>query len=334
MLTTEELERFPFELIRPDLERVEEAIREQGQSFDPAVQAYVSYVAGTSGKRIRPALSILAAGATGGVSDDQRKLGLVLELIHMATLVHDDIMDGAEIRRRQPTVNARWGNSLAVLLGDCLFAHALVLASEFEDNLVTRKIAHAANEVCMGEIIQTQRRQDLTLDRDTYYRIIRMKTAALFAVATELSAYLNGQSAEMCERMHSYGDQLGTAYQIYDDILDLVGSEASIGKTLGTDLSRGKLTLPMMNWLDRSTPAEKITLERWISGAEKVDAVSLSSFSGFQPAIEATVATAREILAEARANLLPLAGSEYTTALEQLTFYLDHRLQACLPAAE
>jgi len=152
---------FPFELIRSELTSVETAIREQAKAFDPAVEGYVSYVCDTNGKRIRPALSLLAGGTTGEMTPDHRKLGVILELIHVATLVHDDIMDNADIRRGIPTASSKWGNSLSVLLGDCLFSHALMLASEFDDPNINRMIARASNDVCTGEIIQTQRRFDL-----------------------------------------------------------------------------------------------------------------------------------------------------------------------------
>ena len=143
-------------------------------------------------------------------------------------------MDGADIRRDQPTVNAKWGNTLAVLLGDCLFAHALQLAAAFPNNAICRRIAHAAKDVCSGEIIQTQRRFDLNLTIDDYFQVIEMKTAALFAVATELGAFISEASPEVITAMKAYGLKLGTAYQIYDDCLDLAGSEEKAGKTLGT----------------------------------------------------------------------------------------------------
>jgi octaprenyl-diphosphate synthase len=323
-------EKFPFELVRPHLELVEESIRAQAQAFDPAVEGYVSYVTGTSGKRIRPALAVLAGGATGEAGEAQRKLGLVLELVHIATLVHDDIMDGADIRRGMPTASARWGASLSVLLGDCLFAHALVLASEFDDNSITRRIALASNEVCMGEILQTQRRFDLTMGRETYFKIIRMKTAALFAAATELSAALNGQSAEVQERLKAYGEKLGMAYQIYDDCLDLVGDEAIVGKTLGTDLQRGKLTLPLLNLIESASEAQRSKLNRMLLQEEPMDVSVLAGLADYQGAIESTVKTGCQLMAEAREDLMVLSGSEFTTALEGLTFFVEERLQSCV----
>ncbi len=263
--------RFPFDLVRPHLKQVEKAIREQVIAFDPAVEPYVSYVCGTSGKRIRPALSILVGGALTQPGEAQRKIGVILELIHMATLVHDDIIDGAETRRMVPTANAKWGNSLSVLLGDALFSHALALATEFDDITICRKVGKASREVCEGEIVQTQRRFDLSLTKADYFRIIEMKTGALFAAATGISAALSGASEEVETKLYNYGMRLGTVYQIYDDCLDLVGSEETVGKTLRTDLAKGKLTLPILNLLESATESQRTKLNKRIIDQQPLD---------------------------------------------------------------
>jgi octaprenyl-diphosphate synthase len=235
-----------FELINPHLYTVEERIRAQAKAFDPAVEGYISYICGAGGKRLRPALALLAAGATGKITPAHVDLAVILELIHIATLVHDDIIDGAELRRDQPSSNAKWGNSISVLLGDVLFAHALKLSTNFSNSDISRRIADAATEVCSGEIIQTQRRFDLKLTTADYYRIIEMKTAALFSAACELGAFISEASPTVIGALKSYGTKLGVAYQIYDDILDLAGDEEATGKTLGTDLKKGKFTLPIL----------------------------------------------------------------------------------------
>ena len=235
-----------FELINPHLYTVEERIRAQAKAFDPAVEGYVSYICSAGGKRIRPALALLAAGATGKITPAHVDLAVILELIHIATLVHDDIIDGAELRRDQPSANAKWGNSISVLLGDVLFAHALKLSTNFSNSEISRRIADAAAEVCSGEIIQTQRRFDLKLTTSDYYRIIEMKTAALFRAACELAAFISEASPAVIGSLKSFGTKIGVAYQVYDDILDLAGSEESSGKTLGTDLEKGKFTLPVL----------------------------------------------------------------------------------------
>lgn len=322
-------ERFPFELVRPQLERVEASIRDQIRAFDPAVEPYVSYVCNTSGKRIRPALSILVGGALGGVNDDHLKIGVILELIHMATLVHDDIIDGAVTRRMIPTSNAKWGAGLSVLLGDALFSHALALATEFNDITICRKVGRASREVCEGEIVQTQRRWDLTLTKADYFRIIEMKTGALFAAATGIAAALSGADAETEARLFDYGLKLGTAYQIYDDCLDLVGSEEDVGKTLRTDLEKGKLTLPILNLLESASESQRAKLTKRIIEQEPLDLPVLVGIAEYEGAIESAIDTAVDMLGTCRDHLTGLPGSEHVQALEQITFFLGALLQKC-----
>ena len=319
----------PFAFLRPDLDRVEARIREQATAFDPAVEPYVAYILNTSGKRIRPALTFLAGGATGEVTDDHHKLAVILELIHVATLVHDDIIDGAEIRRQAPTANAKWGNALSVLLGDCLFSHALMLSTEFDDSLIGRKVAISANEVCSGEIIQTQRRFDMKLTRDEYFDIIRKKTAALFGAAMELGARLNGQSPEVCASLLDFGLRIGTAYQVYDDCIDLIGDEQEYGKTLRTDLHKGKLTLPILNLLGSATERQREKLHKLLLQREPIDLPALASIADYVGAIESAIDTGQELVAEARKLLLILPASEHRAALGGIADFLDLLLQGC-----
>jgi len=322
-------DRFPFELVRPQLEHVEAAIRDQVRAFDPAVEPYVAYVCNTSGKRIRPALSILVGGALGGLGEDHLKVGVILELIHMATLVHDDIIDGATTRRMVPTANAKWGAGLSVLLGDALFSHALSLATDFNSIDICRKVGLAAREVCQGEIIQTQRRFDLTLTKQDYFRIIEMKTGALFASAAGLAANLSKASPEDEARLFDYGMKLGTAYQIYDDCLDLVGAEDEVGKTLRTDLAKGKLTLPILNLLESGTEAQRNKLNKRIIAQEEFDLPVLVGIAEYEGAIEGAIDTALGLLASCRADLEILAPSDYSDALAQITWFLQGLLEKC-----
>ena len=327
--TTARGELFPFELVRPQLERVEASIREQVRGFDPAIEPYVAYVCNTSGKRIRPALAALVGGAAGGVSDHHVKLGVIMELIHMATLVHDDIIDGATTRRMVPTANAKWGNSLSVLLGDALFSHALTLATDFDSIDICRKVGNAAREVCQGEIIQTQRRFDLTFTKAEYFQVIGMKTGALFACSAGLAARLSGMDEAAETRLYDYGMKLGTAYQIYDDCLDLVGSEEVVGKTLRTDLTKGKLTLPILNLLETASEAQRIKLNKRILDQEPLDLPVLLGIAEYEGAVESAVDTALALLAESREDLSPLAPSDYTDALVQITRFLGGLLEKC-----
>ena len=321
--------KFPFQLIEKELAEVEARIRAEANAFDPAVEGYVSYILNTSGKRIRPALSLLIGGACGTPTQDHQKLGIVLELIHLATLVHDDIMDGASLRRSQPTAAAKWGSALSVLLGDCLFAHALELAASFDSTHISRKIARSSNEVCTGEILQTQRRFDLALTIPEYFRIISMKTAALFASAAELSAWLSGASSQVQENMRKYGDLLGTAYQIYDDCLDLTGDEAIAGKTLGTDLVKGKLTLPILYLLEESSEEQRTQLNTLILRQEPIDLNVIAGIAGYAGCVQRAVGTAKDMLDEAREAVAILPENDYTTALNGITDYLDTLLDSC-----
>ncbi len=322
-------DRFPFDLVRPKLELVEASIRDQVRAFDPAVEPYVSYVCNTSGKRIRPALSILVGGALGGVNDGHLKIGVILELIHMATLVHDDIIDGATTRRMVPTANAKWGAGLSVLLGDALFSHALALATEFDDISICRKVGRASREVCEGEIIQTQRRFDLTLTKADYFRIIEMKTGALFAAATGIAAALSGADEATEARLFDYGMKLGTVYQIYDDCLDLVGSEDAVGKTLRTDLEKGKLTLPILNLLESATESQRSKLNKRIIEQQPLDLTVLVGIAEYEGAIESAVDTAQSMLSACRDHLSGLPRGEYTEALAQITHFLGALLEKC-----
>ncbi|MGC4016936.1 MAG: polyprenyl synthetase family protein [Luteolibacter sp.] len=328
-LQTGRSDRFPFELVKPQLERVESAIREQVRAFDPAVEPYVAYVCNTSGKRIRPALAVLVGGALGEVNEGHLKLGVIMELIHMATLVHDDIIDGATTRRMVPTANAKWGAGLSVLLGDALFSHALSLATDFNSIDICRKVGQSSREVCQGEIIQTQRRFDLTLTKADYFRIIEMKTGALFASSAGLAANLSGADEETEARFYDYGMKLGTAYQIYDDCLDLVGSEEEVGKTLRTDLAKGKLTLPILNLLETASEAQRGKLNKRIIDQEPLDLPVLVGIAEYEGAIESAVDTAVGLLASCREDLQILAPSDHKDALIQITWFLQVLLEKC-----
>ncbi len=312
-----------FELINSQLYSVEERIRQQARAFDPAVEGYVAYAIESHGKRLRPALALLAGGATGHIGPGHFDLAVIVELIHAATLVHDDILDGADKRRGQPTVNAKWGNAISVLLGDCLFAHALKLSTSFQNGEVGRRIAHAASDVCSGEIIQTQRRFDLKLSVPDYYKIIEMKTAALFAAACELGAFINEASPEAISALRTFGLRLGTAYQIYDDVLDLAGDETKVGKTLGSDLRKGKLTLPILHLLQTSNESERHDISEIILSGDEPEILRLAERAIEAGAVKAAVATGRRMLREAASHLEIVPANKYRDALGNLITTLD-----------
>jgi octaprenyl-diphosphate synthase len=207
------------------------------------------------GKRLRPALLLLAAKACGKVTDAHRTLAAAVEMIHTATLVHDDVLDEAELRRHLPTVNAGWGNKVSILLGDMLFTHAFHLTSTV-DRRACELIGAATNRVCAGELRQVTERDNLDLTEVDYLVMIEGKTAALTECCGRLGAQYAGASEEVVARLASFGRNLGLAFQIADDLLDLTGSQEKTGKTLGTDLRERKLTLPVIHCLHKLPAAE------------------------------------------------------------------------------
>jgi octaprenyl-diphosphate synthase len=253
--------------VRDFLERVSRRLEEQVSEFDPEIAVYARYALENQGKQLRPTLVALAGGAVGKVNEDSVTVAVIIEMIHLATLVHDDIMDEARIRRRRPTLAKRWGNDVAVLLGDCLFAHALKLAAGLSANDVCRLVASSSGRVCAGEILQSHRRRRWSVDRADYFKVIEMKTAELFALSCDLGARLSGGTPVESDALRRYGLALGTAYQIYDDCLDLFGAEAAAGKSLGTDLASGKVTLPLIVYLERAGEEDRkalvTQLEAW-----------------------------------------------------------------------
>ncbi len=306
------------ESLRAELAQVEARIAEQATAFDPAIEGYVTYAISGQGKRLRPMVALLSGGATGSISSAHVDLAVVIELIHIATLVHDDIMDEAERRRGQPTLNARWGNSLSVLLGDCLFAQALNLSANFNKAEISRSIAQAAREVCSGEIIQTQRRFDLHLAIEEYRRIVEMKTGSLFSVAAELGALLNGAEQATVRALKEFGMKLGTAYQIYDDCVDIAGNESVIGKTLGTDLRKGKLTLPVIMLLRSASTVERERYCQLIVGGKSEEMTELLKNDAASVSLSASIQNGQEMIHEAQAQLGLLRNSGYVESLQQL----------------
>jgi octaprenyl-diphosphate synthase len=315
------------DVVRQELDEVESRIVAQASSFDPAVEGYVAYAIGGRGKRLRPLVALLSGGAVGAIKSEHVDLAVIVELIHVATLVHDDIVDEAEWRRAQPTLNARWGNSLSVLLGDWLFAHALNLSARFDEVEVSRSIARAAREVCTGEIIQTQRRFDLHLGIDDYLRIIEMKTGSLFAVASELGAMLSKASPATQEALRIFGQKIGTAYQIYDDCIDIAGTERLTGKTLGSDLRKGKLTLPVLMLLSGRNGSDKEHLSQLILDARFEEIGQILNSPKANGALGASIEAGQSLIAEAQTQVENLPSNKYSEALIGLADALREMLE-------
>jgi len=305
--------------LEPHLDAVEEDLRRQLDAFAPELRPMVRATLEAGGKRLRPALALLAGEVTGGVDDRHVRLGTILEMVHTATLVHDDILDHAELRRQGPTATSRWGPELAVLLGDALFAHALQLAAAYPTPHVCAEIARATNTVCSGEILQTLRRQDLSLAIPEYIRLIEMKTAALFEVSCRLGAFFNCGDAAATAALARYGRDLGIAYQIYDDCLDIYGRESEAGKSLGTDVATGKLTLPVLLALDAGDRTDDCReLEALLAAGPAADARRLRALLARHQAFERGLEVLDRYLAGAAAHLAELPDGPARRALAAL----------------
>jgi octaprenyl-diphosphate synthase len=247
------------EPLRPAFEKLEVFLHSQICAFEPEVQPLVEYCFGHSGKKLRPLLVFSTAmDSAKGIPDESIiKAAAIVELVHLATLVHDDILDEADMRHRTETIVARHGSHVAVLLGDALFSHALHLASTYPNVEVCRAVSLATRQVCSGEIAQTFSRGGEAPGIPAYYRMIDLKTAELFSVSAYLGGFLAGLPESASEAAGQFARHLGIAYQIYDDAADIFGEESQAGKTLGTDLATGKLTLPVLFWLESLPQSER-----------------------------------------------------------------------------
>jgi octaprenyl-diphosphate synthase len=269
-------------LVGAALGRVAARFEGQLSSDLPALSRLTAHVESYRGKMLRPTLVIVCglaaapAGAGGAgrevIGDSHITCAAVCEMVHMATLVHDDVLDEAGTRRRGATVNRLHGNETAVILGDYLIASAYHLCSQLSDQSVALKVARVSMTVCAGELLQLSRRDDYSLDEATYLEIIGSKTASLVALACRLGARCSGASEEACGRFERFGSKIGAAFQIQDDVLDLTGRQAALGKPVGQDLAKGKLTLPMIHHLASVAPVDRgrslVLLERACGGGE------------------------------------------------------------------
>lgn len=256
--------------IAPQLEAVDRLFNAELLSDLPSVNTLVKHVSRFRGKMLRPMLVLLSGKAAGELTDAHVTIATVVEMVHMATLVHDDVLDEAELRRKGATINHLRGNEAAVLLGDYLISHSYHLCSGLDAQLASRTIARTTNEVCEGELLQIHHRNNIELDEATYIEIITRKTASLCATCCQLGAMFAGASKEVVEQLETYGRSLGIAFQIQDDILDIVGEVETVGKTLGIDVEKGKMTLPMIHFL-RTAPAEHRALLRSLLESRDVD---------------------------------------------------------------
>jgi octaprenyl-diphosphate synthase len=250
--------------VRPDLERLDHLLRAELVEEDPFIGELVAYVLATRGKLLRPALACLAARAVGDADHGQDRLyvAATVELIHVASLIHDDIIDQADRRRGNPSVNVQWGNQIAVLLGDLLFARAFDLISRVRHPAVAPAVAEAAVRMSQAEIKQLKYSGEPHAREEVYLEIIEGKTAALLAAACRAGALAGGATAGQAEALGAFGLRFGMAFQITDDTLDVAGAPEALGKPIGSDIEGGRVTLPIIHALRSASEADRAALER------------------------------------------------------------------------
>jgi len=311
--------------IARDLEKVEEILRATIESSQPGVDRLINHLAHYKGKRLRPSLLLLTAHACGQVTHSHHVLAAVVEMIHTATLVHDDVLDGATVRRHVLTVNTSWGNQASILLGDYLFTHAFHLTSTLGDANACRLIGEATNRLCAGELHQICERGNLNLSEEAYFDIIDGKTAELTSCCCRLGALYSGMDEEAVESLAAFGRYLGMAFQITDDLLDLIGEERSAGKSLGSDLEQQKLTLPLIYLLNQNSPEKNERLRAMLTspGNHKREILAPELAAG--GALDYARKKAESFASQAAAQIAFLPPSECKTILEYLTDKVVHR---------
>lgn len=311
------LERTRF-ILGDALDDVDRRFELEIASDNPFVHDINEHTRRFRGKRLRPLLCLLTAKAVGEIIETHRILAAVVEMIHTATLIHDDVLDDAEVRRHVATVHVRWSNQTSVLYGDYLFTHAFHLAASTGSAEACRMIGRATNRVCEGELMQTRSGGNLTLTEEDYFSIIDGKTAELCAVSCEIGARYADGSPSVVAAMERYGRNLGKAFQIADDVLDLTGLESSVGKTLGTDLAQQKLTLPIIRLLNNSSPGTRESLVALLESGTVEDSLEIIRQAREQGTIDESIATARQFADAAQRELEVLEPSPARDVLMQL----------------
>lgn len=315
-----------YEPVAAELGKVCAIFDDQLFSDLPVLNELCSHVRRFRGKMLRPALLLLSGKACGGLTDEHLTLAAVVELVHMATLVHDDVLDDADLRRRFPTVNRVEGNEAAVLLGDYLISHAFHLCSSLDSQFASRRIGQTTNTVCEGELQQVHHRGDLDLTEKQYLQIISRKTASMTATCCLLGARYAGADARTTASLEQYGLHMGIAFQITDDVLDIVGSEESTGKTLGRDLDKHKLTLPVIHGLSAASPDGRRHLRQLLS-ASQPDRLALRTALEATGSIAHAMQAARQYVESAIGFLDPLPPSESRDTLQRMANLILEREQ-------
>lgn len=308
--------------IQADLESVEAEIARMLSTHAEPLENLIRHVSRFSGKRLRPALTLVAGRLCGEIGKDHHAVAAIVELIHTATLVHDDILDESSMRRRMETINRRVGNETAVLLGDYIFATSFMEAAALEDRFASRYLAEIVGIVCRGEILQVHHRHDYDLSEATYFKIIEDKTAALYAAAMRCGAVLSGAPEAHADALTTFGLKIGCAFQIVDDILDLTGEETTVGKSLGTDLDKAKMTLPLLRLRDRASGPDADRVRDAILSSDHDQRTAISELLQEYGAVDSARETARMLVAEAQAELVVLPDAPEREVLSRAAEYV------------
>jgi len=307
--------------VAEDMQHVDQLIGRRLESDIALVRQVAHYIVASGGKRLRPALLLLACGALGYRGAPRFPLAAVVEFIHTATLLHDDVVDESDLRRGRRTANAAFGNAAAVLVGDFLYSRSFQMMVELDDMRVMQLLADATNLIAAGEVMQLMGSHDPQVDEARYLEVIRRKTAKLFEAAARLGGVLARSRPEIEAGLAAYGAHVGTAFQLIDDVLDYSGDEATIGKSLGDDLAEGKPTLPLIHVLRTGSAAQAALVRRAIVEGGRGDfAAVLDAIRACGSLDYAREAARREALA-ALAALEPLAQSDYKDSLLELTSF-------------
>jgi octaprenyl-diphosphate synthase len=316
-----------FDLVREDLAKVEEEFARQTAAGIQPINEIGQYLQNGGGKRLRPMLVLLAARLCGYEGPSAIRLGAVMEMIHTATLVHDDIIDEAETRRGRPSTNSRWGNHRSVLTGDWLYMQAFNAAVAERNFPVLDLLIGLTQLMVEGEMIQFTLLKRLDVSEDDYFDLIYRKTAALFSACLRLGAILGRSGEESEARLASCGTDLGLAFQLIDDVLDFTASEARLGKPVGNDLREGKVTLPLIEVLARCRPEERALVAQVVEdgGFTRVSLEQIQELVVRYGALESARARARDHAGRATRELESLPESPYKDALRSLADFIIDR---------
>jgi octaprenyl-diphosphate synthase len=314
-----------YALIDPDMKAVDAVIRQRLHSEVVLVRQVAEYIIQSGGKRLRPALVLLAAGAMGYRGTHHHEMAAVVEFIHTATLLHDDVVDESALRRGRNTANAMFGNAASVLVGDFLYSRAFQMMVAVDNMRVMRVLSDATNVIAEGEVLQLMNCHDADVDEARYLQVIRYKTAKLFEAAAQLGAILGGGSEEIECGLADYGMHLGTAFQIIDDVLDYSGAEAETGKHLGDDLAEGKPTLPLIYVMQHGTAEQAALVRNAIEQGGRDDFAAVLAVVRSSGALDHArrVAESEALLAASAISALP--ASQYKDSLLQLRAFAVSR---------